>query len=359
MTDIDRRPERRRQAEPRRASTRSPATEPRAGPRAAVAGGRRHAGREVEGLRRAPCAGCCGRMRARAAAARRRRGRWPSSSVDARRARARRSSATAPTSSSSGVVGSRAASTSPRCTTCSDRAVALYVGSAVLSVPAGLHPRRRRAAHDVPAARRRRGQAQPPAAQLRRPPAARRPAQPGHQRHRQRRPEPAADAEPDAHVGAARSSACSIDDVHRSRRCWRWSRSITIPVSLFIDARSSRRGPGRGSSRSGRTPASLNAQVEETFTGHAIVKAFGRQREVEERFRDKNDELYEAQLRRAVHVEHHPAGDDVPRQPATTSSIAVVGGLRVVERRDHASATSRRSSSTPASSPSRSPSWRR
>ena len=38
----------------------------------------------------------------------------------------------------------------------------------------------------------------------------------------------------------------------------------------------------------------LNAQVEEAFTGHALVKAFGRQREVEERFADKNEELYQA-----------------------------------------------------------------
>ena len=45
------------------------------------------------------------------------------------------------------------------------------------------------------------------AAQLRRPAAARRPAQPGHQRHRQPRAEPAADAEPDAHLGADCSSA--------------------------------------------------------------------------------------------------------------------------------------------------------
>ena len=30
----------------------------------------------------------------------------------------------------------------------------------------------------------------------------------------------------------------------------------------------------------------LNAQIEEAFTGHAIVKAFGRQHEVEERFRE-------------------------------------------------------------------------
>jgi ATP-binding cassette, subfamily B, multidrug efflux pump len=43
-----------------------------------------------------------------------------------------------------------------------------------------------------------------------------------------------------------------------------------------------------------RHTGSLNAQIEETFTGHSIVKAFGRQHEVEERFRAKNDELYEA-----------------------------------------------------------------
>ena len=34
--------------------------------------------------------------------------------------------------------------------------------------------------------------------------------------------------------------------------------------------------------------------MEEAFTGHAIVKAFGRQREVEARFRATNDELYTA-----------------------------------------------------------------
>ncbi|TFD18617.1 ABC transporter ATP-binding protein [Cryobacterium sp. TMT4-10] len=38
----------------------------------------------------------------------------------------------------------------------------------------------------------------------------------------------------------------------------------------------------------------LNGQIEETFTGHALVKVFGRQKEVEERFRAKNNELYQA-----------------------------------------------------------------
>ncbi|MEW1822293.1 ABC transporter ATP-binding protein [Arthrobacter sp. NPDC080031] len=38
----------------------------------------------------------------------------------------------------------------------------------------------------------------------------------------------------------------------------------------------------------------LNGQIEETYTGHALVKVFGRQREVEERFREKNAELFSA-----------------------------------------------------------------
>ncbi len=43
-----------------------------------------------------------------------------------------------------------------------------------------------------------------------------------------------------------------------------------------------------------RYTGELNAQVEEAFTGHTIVKAFGRQPEVEAIFNEKNDELFEA-----------------------------------------------------------------
>jgi ATP-binding cassette subfamily B protein len=38
----------------------------------------------------------------------------------------------------------------------------------------------------------------------------------------------------------------------------------------------------------------LNGQIEEGYTGHALVKVFGRHREVEARFGEKNEELYEA-----------------------------------------------------------------
>ena len=46
-----------------------------------------------------------------------------------------------------------------------------------------------------------------------------------------------------------------------------------------------------------RHTGDLNAQAEEVFPGHAIVKSFGRQREVEERFRADNDALYDASFR--------------------------------------------------------------
>jgi len=38
----------------------------------------------------------------------------------------------------------------------------------------------------------------------------------------------------------------------------------------------------------------LNAQVEEGYTGHALVKVFGRQKEVVERFREENEAMYRA-----------------------------------------------------------------
>jgi ATP-binding cassette subfamily B multidrug efflux pump len=46
-----------------------------------------------------------------------------------------------------------------------------------------------------------------------------------------------------------------------------------------------------------RSTGLVNAQAEEVFTGHAVVKSFGRQREVEARFRAENDELFEASFR--------------------------------------------------------------
>jgi ATP-binding cassette subfamily B protein len=76
------------------------------------------------------------------------------------------------------------------------------------------------------------------------------------------------------------------------------------------------------------TTGTLNAQIEEAFTGHAIVKSFGRQRQVKDQFDATNASLYEssfgAQFMSSL------------MQPLTMFFgnvqyvlVAVVGGLRV------------------------------
>jgi ATP-binding cassette subfamily B multidrug efflux pump len=68
---------------------------------------------------------------------------------------------------------------------------------------------------------------------------------------------------------------------------------VTVPVALWLMMLIGGRARPRFMDQWRHTGA-LNAQVEEVFTGHTIVKSFGRQREVEARFRDDNDELYDA-----------------------------------------------------------------
>ncbi|MEO6653880.1 MAG: ABC transporter ATP-binding protein, partial [Ilumatobacteraceae bacterium] len=77
-----------------------------------------------------------------------------------------------------------------------------------------------------------------------------------------------------------------------------------------------------------RHTGSLNAQAEEVFTGHAIVKSFGRQRDVERRFRDDNDRLFEAS-----YTAQFTASLIQPMMVFMGNIqfvlIAVVGGLRI------------------------------
>jgi ATP-binding cassette subfamily B protein len=67
----------------------------------------------------------------------------------------------------------------------------------------------------------------------------------------------------------------------------------TVPVSVWGMRAVAKRARPKFISQWKHT-GDLNAQIEETFTGHAVVKSFGRQREVEERFRSTNEDLYEA-----------------------------------------------------------------
>ena len=68
---------------------------------------------------------------------------------------------------------------------------------------------------------------------------------------------------------------------------------VTVPLSLLLMKKIAGQSKSRFIAQWKHTGA-LNAQVEETFTGHPIVKAFGRQREAQARFDATNDQLYEA-----------------------------------------------------------------
>jgi ATP-binding cassette subfamily B protein len=101
----------------------------------------------------------------------------------------------------------------------------------------------------------------------------------------------------------------------------------TVPLSVYAMKLIAARARPRFIAQWANTGA-LNAQIEETFTGHAIVKSFGQQRQVEQRFRETNDKLYEASFGAQFMSSL--------MQPATMFMgnlqyviVAVVGGLRV------------------------------
>jgi ATP-binding cassette, subfamily B, multidrug efflux pump len=67
----------------------------------------------------------------------------------------------------------------------------------------------------------------------------------------------------------------------------------TVPLSIWMMKFIGQKARPRFMSQ-WRHTGDLNAQAEEVFTGHAIVKSFGRQRDVEARFEEDNDKLYAA-----------------------------------------------------------------
>ena len=101
----------------------------------------------------------------------------------------------------------------------------------------------------------------------------------------------------------------------------------TVPISLFLMKFIGGKARPRFMSQ-WRHTGSLNAQAEEVFTGHAIVKSFGRQREAESRFRNDNDELYEASFA-AQFMSNLIQPAMIFMGNIQYVLIAVVGGLRI------------------------------
>ncbi|MCP4968640.1 MAG: ABC transporter ATP-binding protein [bacterium] len=68
---------------------------------------------------------------------------------------------------------------------------------------------------------------------------------------------------------------------------------VTIPLTMLLAAAVMKRSQSKFIAQWRHTGA-LNARIEEAYTGHALVKVFGRQHEVQESFEVENDELYES-----------------------------------------------------------------
>ena len=66
---------------------------------------------------------------------------------------------------------------------------------------------------------------------------------------------------------------------------------VSVPVSLLATRAIMKRSQGQFVAQWRRT-GQLNAHIEESFSGHALVKVFGRQGEAERVFAEQNDELY-------------------------------------------------------------------
>ncbi|MBT2586641.1 ABC transporter ATP-binding protein [Arthrobacter sp. ISL-95] len=98
---------------------------------------------------------------------------------------------------------------------------------------------------------------------------------------------------------------------------------LTLGTTLLIAKRSQKMFVAQW-----KNTGELNGQIEETYTGHALVKVFGRQNEVQEKFRAKNGELYQASF-----GAQFVSGLIMPAMTFIGNlvyvGIAVVGGLQV------------------------------
>jgi ATP-binding cassette, subfamily B, multidrug efflux pump len=101
----------------------------------------------------------------------------------------------------------------------------------------------------------------------------------------------------------------------------------TIPSSLLIVQQVAKRSKKRFVAQWAHTGA-LNGQVEEAFTGHALVKVFGQQAAFEAKFRNTNEQLFQASF-----SAQFLAGSIQPAMMFLGNlnfvAVAVIGGLRV------------------------------
>ena len=101
----------------------------------------------------------------------------------------------------------------------------------------------------------------------------------------------------------------------------------TVPLALVVTVLIARRSQRQFAAQWERTGA-MDGFIEEAFTGHGVVKVFGRRRAFVARFDQENDGLYQASFKaQFISGIIHPAMMFISN--LNYVAIAVVGGLRV------------------------------
>lgn len=102
---------------------------------------------------------------------------------------------------------------------------------------------------------------------------------------------------------------------------------VTVPVSIYVAAKIGKKSQPQFVAQ-WKTTGALNAHVEEMYSGHTLVKVFGRQRESAALFAEQNEALYRATFKAQL-----VSGIMQPVMFFISNInyvlIAVVGGLRV------------------------------
>ncbi|MFJ2715897.1 ABC transporter ATP-binding protein [Streptomyces sp. NPDC087437] len=102
---------------------------------------------------------------------------------------------------------------------------------------------------------------------------------------------------------------------------------VTVPLSFVVATRVGKRSQPHFVQQ-WRSTGRLNAHVEEMYTGHTLVKVFGRQEESAKQFAEQNEALYEAGFKAQFN-----SGVMQPLMMFVSNInyvlVAVVGGLRV------------------------------
>ncbi|MDI9975045.1 MULTISPECIES: ABC transporter ATP-binding protein [Rhodococcus] len=102
---------------------------------------------------------------------------------------------------------------------------------------------------------------------------------------------------------------------------------LTVPLSILVTAQIAKRSKTHFVSQ-WKSTGVLNSHVEEAYTGHELVTVFGRSREVEARFEEQNEALYQASYR-AQFISGLIMPAIMFLGNLNFVAIAVLGGMRV------------------------------